>query len=108
MREKIYLNLPHIPHLPYLPHIPHLPHLPHLHSRQKDQLLMTTPYRAPTYLKVTEEESETISGNAATAVYASPLILQAGHSRARRLLKHPAPGHFSPSPLWAGTWHWQV
>ena len=28
MREKIYLNLPH---------------LPHLHSRQKDQLLMTTP-----------------------------------------------------------------
>jgi hypothetical protein len=28
MREKIYLNLPH---------------LPHLHSSQKDQLLMTTP-----------------------------------------------------------------
>jgi hypothetical protein len=28
MRERIYLNLPH---------------LPHLHSRQKDQLLMTTP-----------------------------------------------------------------
>jgi hypothetical protein len=28
MREKIY---------------PNLPHLPHLHSRQKDQLLMTTP-----------------------------------------------------------------
>jgi hypothetical protein len=27
MREKIY---------------PNLPHLPHLHSRQKDQLLMTT------------------------------------------------------------------
>jgi hypothetical protein len=33
MREKIYLNLPY------------LPHLPHLHSRQKDQLLMTTPRR---------------------------------------------------------------
>jgi hypothetical protein len=33
MREKIYLNLPHLPHLP---------HRPHLHSRQKDQLLMTT------------------------------------------------------------------
>jgi hypothetical protein len=32
MREKIYLNLPH---------------LPHLHSSQKDQLLMTyTPYGA--------------------------------------------------------------
>ena len=32
--------------LPYLPHLPHLlrlPHLPHLHSRQKKQLLMTTP-----------------------------------------------------------------
>jgi len=93
MREKIYLNLPH---------------LPHLHSRQKDQLLMTTPYCAPTYLKVTEEESDTISSNAATAVDASPLILQAGHSRARRLLKHLAPGHFSQSPLWAGTWDWQV
>jgi len=36
MREKIYLNLPYLPHLP---------HLPHLHSRQKDQLLMTTPRR---------------------------------------------------------------
>jgi hypothetical protein len=31
MREKIYLNLPH------------LPYLPHLQSSQKDQLLMTTP-----------------------------------------------------------------
>jgi len=40
MREKIYLNLPHLPHLP---HLAHLPHLPHLHSRQKDQLLMSTP-----------------------------------------------------------------
>jgi hypothetical protein len=35
MREKIYLNLPH------------LPHIPHLHSRQKDQLLMTTPSNSP-------------------------------------------------------------
>jgi len=34
MREKIYLNLPHLPHLA---------HLPHLHSSQKDPLLMTTP-----------------------------------------------------------------
>jgi hypothetical protein len=33
MREKIYLNLPHLPQLPQLP------------SRQKDQLLMTTPRR---------------------------------------------------------------
>jgi hypothetical protein len=32
MREKIYLNLPH---------------LPHLHSSQKDQLLMTTPSNSP-------------------------------------------------------------
>jgi hypothetical protein len=29
--------------LPYLLRLPHLPYLPHLHSRQKDQLLMTTP-----------------------------------------------------------------
>jgi hypothetical protein len=34
IEEKLLL------HLPYLPY---LPHLPHLHSRQKDQLLMTTP-----------------------------------------------------------------
>jgi hypothetical protein len=32
MREKIYLNLPH---------------LPHLHSSHKDQLLMTTPSNSP-------------------------------------------------------------
>jgi len=35
IREKIYLNFPY------------LPHLPHLHSRQKDQLLMTTPQSSP-------------------------------------------------------------
>jgi len=31
--------------LPYLLRLPHLPYLPHLHSRQKDQLLITTPVR---------------------------------------------------------------
>ena len=44
MREKIYLNFPSLPHLP---HLPYLPYLPHLHSRQKDQLLMTTPPLTP-------------------------------------------------------------
>jgi hypothetical protein len=47
--ERLLPYLLRLPHLPYLPYLPHLPHLPHLHSRQKDQLLMTTPPASPCY-----------------------------------------------------------
>jgi hypothetical protein len=43
MREIGEKLLPYLLRLPHLPYLRHLPHLPHLHSRQKDQLLMTTP-----------------------------------------------------------------